>query len=480
MSSGTASSLLFWLRQAFRRDAPAEADAPLPAPDAGAPVLEKLRLVRERLASAAGKDAAAAYAAQRLGRLEARLRRPPRIALLGEFNAGKSSLVRLLLEIGGGLPLGAAAEAAGQALHAPILFRYGEQPALFAVQTDGRRTMLDPSAMGPWRGAPLRLLEAHLPSNLLRRLEIIDVPGVADPLRDAHEYLRKMSRSVHLALWCTTATQAWKGSEQRAWLALPRRLRPVSLLVATHKDLLPGSADAGKVLARLRRETAQYFRGVALISVTEAMQARRKLQERGPGPEFWQSSGGAMFLPGLAEAISAVTANRQRSALRAAQRIAARALSWPHAPQEAGDAAMLLAAWSKLAGALSKRLDGATAADPALFTGFAGELSLFASDTLSPWLHRHSSPEPASQIVALFPREPAVLAEAVAGLSGEATAKRLRGVLRQLGEELTEALANQQTQPPAPGDPRQETRLALEPLFEFPASMELNQSGISR
>jgi hypothetical protein len=224
-----------------------------------------------------------AVAARALERIEAYLARPPRIAVLGEFNTGKSSLINLLLG-------------------SPLL------PAGVLTRTD----------------APHLLRHAEAPLDILRHVELLDTPGSGDagsPRTAADEDVvtRQVGRA-HGAVWCTLATQAWKNSEQSQWLALRPRLRRNSLLVVTHGDSLHNDRDRGKVLERLQGEAGELFGGIALVSITRATRAR--------GPEgqvsdaaLWRESGGESLSAKVFDLIGRLAVERSQAAALAARRI---------------------------------------------------------------------------------------------------------------------------------------------------------------
>lgn len=206
-----------------------------------------------------------------------------------------------------------------------MLIRHSNHPVLIAVDANGGRTQVDAEALSQWRGAPLSRIEAGLPSPALRRIEILDLPGAAHPTHDIGDLPLKASRNAHIAIWCTSATQAWKGSEVRSWLALPERLRRYSLLAATHKDRLRVEADCEKVYLRLRKEAAPFFRNVVLFSSLKAKQGRDgalNIVE----PELWRDSGADVFQAKLADAVMALAASREQAAAKVAQRVALRLL----------------------------------------------------------------------------------------------------------------------------------------------------------
>jgi hypothetical protein len=469
---GTVPNLFSWLWQAFIGPAStASHEAARPAPPVETPLLAKLRLAREGLAPLAATHSGAAAASRAFLRLETRLRTPPRVALLGEFNAGKSTLAHLLL---GGLPFNGIIPET----RAPILFRYAERPALFAVGSDGQRRAIAAGTAPGLAGMAVRRLEACLPLDLLRHAEIVDVPGMANPAtaNAADEFLLQIVRRVHLALWCTSATQAWKGSEQRTWLALPRRLRAASLLVATHADRLRLEGDREKVLGRLRREAAGSFRNVVMISAVQRAQsieqnaAERELAwQQGANMELWYAYGGAGLWSGLMESVTAITAQREQSAARAAGRIAAWTLARLTPPRQTDPRAALMGLWSRYAEAMASRITSLPA-NGALLAGFADALSRFGHVELKPRLEAVLDEQAAEEIAALFYCEPSMLAAAADGLPPDAATQRLLGVLNQLQEELAEALGSTRIANPAPAGPAPEVRNVLEPLRELTAA----------
>lgn len=481
MNFGSAPSLFSWLWQAFLRPHDGTPPAAQSAPTAGSALLPKLRQACERLIPLAERDKGAATAARALRRIEARLERPPRLALLGDFNSGKSSLAHLLL--GGAMPSGGVIPET----RAPVLFRYGEQPALYLVGTDGKRRAIASGAIAPaMNGVKVRFVEARLPLDLLRRVEIVDVPGTANPntAAEAHALLPDILRNIHFALWCTPAPQAWKGNEQRAWHAMPPRLRAASLLVATQADRVRQQTDREKVLARLRRETAGYFRAVLMISARQraltiemSAQERERAKADGANMDLWYAHGGAALWQALNEAIAAVTATREAAAARVASRIAKRQaaaakpvaapiaaaapkpapapaptlMQQPQPQPSQGSSDLrdaILGLWSRRAEAISVRLAQKAAPNEAMFAEFAGELNRFAREALLPRLEAYLPRAQADDTAALFLCDAATLVRAAEGLSADATAKLLGGVLTQLAEELAEALDGVTVRPP--------------------------------
>ncbi len=416
-------------------------------PSASGELLARLRSARDCLAPASP-------AARALRRIETRLLRPPVIAVLGESRTGKSSLAGLLLR---NSPQAASLNKLSRLYLLPVLFRYGERQAACGVAADGVRFALKP---GQTPARQLHYIEAHLPLDCLHHYEILDVPGMADPARDGSQLLSAAARCANVAIWCTVATQAWKGSEQRLWLSMPDRLRPLSILAGTNKDSLRSESDEGKVLARLKREAAPHFGSVALVSSVQAREAcKTELDEplleglprylfrlvatqkdrtsvRAGRDELWKASGAQELFANLSGALDVVQANRQQSAALAARHVARRALGSIGA---SNPAAAIASAWSALAGELTDTLSRA-AFDDALLARFAGDLNNFASNSLRPALMPVLGEQDYMEIGDLFRCSADDLAEAADGLDADAARQQLRAILAQLQEELPEAL----------------------------------------
>jgi hypothetical protein len=190
-----------------------------------------------------------------VGRLEALLARRPRVVILGEVNAGKTSLADLLL---GARVLPASVVANTQM---PVVIRHAERMTVDAVTVEGRVSLLD-NDDAPFNGASIERLEIGLPNARLKEFEIVDTPAAsATETADVTGDIR---------IWCTVATRAWTESERMKWSTLPRHVRRNALLVATHKDALEHPGDADKIEWRLRSTAGDMFRDVSLVSAADA------------------------------------------------------------------------------------------------------------------------------------------------------------------------------------------------------------------
>ena len=218
------------------------------------------------------------------------LRRPLRLAILGEGNSGKSTLANLLL--------GNAVIPTLQLPNTriPTLLRFAASPAINAMMAGGGRMPLTGLAgkQGDMIGVEVGVPIAHL-----KAFEILDFPGFADPWL-GYGSMDVARHRVDAAIWCTFSTQAWKESERAAWQALPRRMRGHAMLTVTNGDLLRNE-QSRKVLARLGKVAADEFGATVLIA---SLKAQRALDEEGgiADAALWESSGGA----GVLDAVGAM------------------------------------------------------------------------------------------------------------------------------------------------------------------------------
>ena len=234
-------------------------------------------------------------------RLAAWAERKPRIALMGEFSSGKSTLLNLLIgeEL---LPTRVTATELP-----PVWFSYGE-PGAHWVDRQGRPHPLD---FGDFGGVPrsARYIRVFAPAPILERCDVIDTPGISDPNLDEESWRFPVGQASFV-LWCTPCTQAWRETERSTWLSLPARLRAQSLLVVTRADKL-GMLDRDKVARRLGRESAGMFDGMVFLASPDALRGRA-LMARSGDAALWEASGGAELEARIDLGIAAVRAARTK------------------------------------------------------------------------------------------------------------------------------------------------------------------------
>ncbi|WP_420324778.1 hypothetical protein [Mameliella sp.] len=192
--------------------------------------------------------------------------RKPRVALMGEFSAGKSTLANLLL----GQDSSPVQVTATQL--PPVWYQLGT-PGARRIGQDGSATPLpadDWSAVSP---EDTRMIQAQLDADILQACDLIDLPGTSDP-NMAPDFWDAFLPKVDLAIWCTPANQAWRQSEAALWEQVPPQLWTKSLLLITRIDKMQAERDRARVFARVRAEAGALFRDVLPISLTGALAGR--------------------------------------------------------------------------------------------------------------------------------------------------------------------------------------------------------------
>jgi GTPase SAR1 family protein len=221
----------------------------------------RLQLIRERIVAEHGTDPAGLRSAELLDRIAKRLARPPRFAVLGEVNSGKTSLTNAL--IGEDL-------LTTDVIHnsrVPVLLRYAETPIVQLRRGDGVVVPIDAASLGAVAEHE-GLVEVGVPLPCLKEFELIDTPGTT-ATEDQMERSLAVARTTHAVIWCTIGTQAWKASEVACVRALGNRASGYGVLAVTHADLLDAT-DQLKVRQRLESEIiGEYFPALALVGLVE-------------------------------------------------------------------------------------------------------------------------------------------------------------------------------------------------------------------
>lgn len=228
-------------------------------------------------------------------------RRKPRIALMGEFSAGKSTLSNLLL---GSRPL---PEKVTATRLSPVWMASGSQPP-YRVDVDGTEELVSIEHLEEIPVEETRVIRLFFESDILDVCDLIDFPGISDP-NMSNDVVERMLTEVDAVLWCTHATQAWRQSEAAVWEQMPEAVRKRSILLITRFDKLTNDRDRGRVLKRVQHETKGQFGGIFPISLLQALQA-------GDDYDKWDSSGAGAFSEHLIEMVQELTmavADREES-----------------------------------------------------------------------------------------------------------------------------------------------------------------------
>ncbi len=227
-------------------------------------------------------------------------RRKPRIALMGEFSAGKSTLSNLLM---GQSPL---PEKVTATRLSPVWISYGTR-APYRVDVDGTTETIAIEDLEQIPVEETRSIRLFLEADILEVCDLIDFPGISDPNMSSAVWER-MLPEVDAVIWCTHATQAWRQSEAAVWDEMPQAVRENSILLITRFDKLTNEKDRGRVMKRVTRETQGQFGGTFPVSLLQAIQA-------GEDYDLWEASGAGPFTAHLIDVIENLTKLTARTEL---------------------------------------------------------------------------------------------------------------------------------------------------------------------
>lgn len=189
----------------------------------------------------------------------------PRIALLGEFSAGKSTLANVFF----GRDMSPVQVTATQM--PPVWYSLGPD-GRSALTADDREVPVDSTDPDALAAAGATALKVSLEAEVLEFCDLIDMPGTSDPNLAMETWAAMMAR-VDGVIWLTPASQAWRQSEAALWDEVGADYADRSLLLVTRMDKIAEQRDRDRILARLRREVAGQFREVLGVSLTDALRA---------------------------------------------------------------------------------------------------------------------------------------------------------------------------------------------------------------
>ena len=200
--------------------------------------------------------------------------RPLLVAVMGEFNAGKSSFVNALV---GELvaPIGATPTTA-----TINVLRYGSGGGR-TIYHDGTTRDLPAGSVGDFLGrlddaesAAIRQVEVFAPLESLRRVEIVDTPGL-NSLRPEHEQVaRDYLREADAIVWVFTAGQAAKATERDALIVA--RAADKKVLGVVNKIDRASPDEVAEVVRRIQAECGDLIDRIVPLSARDALHARRR------------------------------------------------------------------------------------------------------------------------------------------------------------------------------------------------------------
>lgn len=164
--------------------------------------------------------------------IAAQRNRPVRLAVVGEFNAGKSTFINALIGADvaptGVLPTTASIHHLEWAPDpfARVKFTRGQSPPERVVALPGLR-----EALRALDVASIERVEILMPLEFLRHIEVIDTPGFNSQDPRHAEVARAAFDEADIALWLIDATQAAKNSERHVLEEACRTGLPVQILI---------------------------------------------------------------------------------------------------------------------------------------------------------------------------------------------------------------------------------------------------------
>ena len=213
----------------------------------------------------------------------------PRAVIIGETNRGKSSLVNAIL----GMPDLSPVDA-GVATSTYLLFRYGEKARAVVKFGPGFPDMAIPvNRIGQWATVegegdpdlpPPRWIEISLPTEVLRRADLIDTPGVGGLVAAHAELAAEAAASAAALLFVVDASAPLTGGELAFLAGAAQRVDTVHFVI-TKTDAFRGwrqivDADRALLAEHAPRFADAVFHPVsARLAQAAAMQADPKVAE---------------------------------------------------------------------------------------------------------------------------------------------------------------------------------------------------------
>ena len=260
---------------ALARHAPDEASRRFVVADhAPAPPAANLVALLEWVHAFAARTPALAALTVAAGRAVEAFDRPLLVAVMGEFNAGKSSFVNAL--VGETVaPTGVTPTTA-----TVNVLRHGPATGARVVYHDGTVRALEGAALEPFlreltdaRAAAVRVVEIFHPLASLRRVEIVDTPGL-NSIRSEHEKVaRDFLVEADAIVWVFAIGQAAKASERQA-LALARA-EGKHVLGVLNKTDRASDDEITAVVQHVRGGVGALVDDIVPFSATRALEARR-------------------------------------------------------------------------------------------------------------------------------------------------------------------------------------------------------------
>ena len=212
-----------------------------------------------------------------------------RIAVAGEFESGKSSVINALI---GKLIVPCNPGLRGRPL---IKVSHSSQP-LF-VGEDSTGCAVEAESIEALRQIrDLAVCEIHISVPGMARTEIVEIPHHPGGSIAPGDF--RVMAEADLIVWVTIASQAWRLSEKATVETLPPGSRRKSVLAISRADLLRDEEDWTKIETRLQKEASPYFSEMVFMQAS-----LRNLEACRRDEQSWIETGGPS-LAGIAHEIA--------------------------------------------------------------------------------------------------------------------------------------------------------------------------------
>jgi len=215
----------------------------------------------------------------------------PRVALMGEFSAGKSTLSNLLIGKSA-LPVNVTATQLP-----PVWLSYGDDTP-YRVDLDGEEFDIDFDRLTDVSVSDTSHIRVSSDAKFLEMCDLIDMPGISDP-NMAADVWQRVIHNADIVIWCSHATQAWRQSEAAVWSTMPSELYEKSILLLTRMDKILSERDRKRVIRRVEKETEGLFKTVLPVSLIKALDAS-------DDSEAWIESGADALMAALVDLVGEV------------------------------------------------------------------------------------------------------------------------------------------------------------------------------
>jgi small GTP-binding protein len=210
-----------------------------------------------------------------IGQLTRELDAPLLVAVMGEFNTGKSTFVNALIgeQIA---PMGITPTTA-----TINLLKYGTERGARIIWQDDREELLAWSEVPSFlrgldnhQARAVRLVELLYPAEELQRVNVVDTPGLNSIVDEHEQTAREFIQQADAVVWLFSADQAGKQTEERA-LETIRKQRLKTVGVVNKVDRL-APAQIEQVCEHLEEGFGELVDAIIPVSAKQALEALAK------------------------------------------------------------------------------------------------------------------------------------------------------------------------------------------------------------